>query len=95
MWWAVQTVTTVDYGDLVPKSTAGRLVAAVVMLVGISFLAVITAAIASEFIESTRRRLDGSGTDAVSAKLDQIGARLDVIEAGLRDIGGHNRDEPR
>jgi len=56
MWWAVQTVTTVGYGDLVPESTAGRLVAALVMLGGISFLAVITAAIASQFIESAFAR---------------------------------------
>jgi len=90
MWWAIQTVTTVGYGDIVPKSTAARLIAAVVMLAGISLLAVITAAIASEFVESTRRRIDGTSTDAVSTKLDQIGARLEVIEAGLKDLGGHH-----
>src|SRR5271169_4951666 len=95
MWWAIQTVTTVGYGDLVPESTAGRFIAALVMLVGISFLAVITAAIASEFIESARRHIDGTGTDAVSVKLDQIGARLEVIETGLKNIGGHDRDAPR
>ncbi len=95
MWWAVQTVTTVGYGDLVPKSTVGRLVAALVMLVGISFLAVITAAIASEFIESTRRRIEGTRTDAVSVKLDQIGARLDAIESGLKNAGGADRGEAR
>ena len=86
-WWAVQTVTTVGYGDVVPRSTAGRLVATVVMLGGISFLAVITAAIASEFIESARRRIDHGGADVLSAKLDQLGARLDAIEAGIRSIG--------
>lgn len=94
MWWAVQTVTTVGYGDVVPKSTLGRLVAAVVMLGGISFLAVITAAIASEFIESARRRVDHAGTDALSAKLDRLGARLDVIEAAITNISGHDQDEP-
>ena len=56
LWWAIQTVTTVGYGDLVPASTAGRLVAALVMVVGIGFLTVITAAITSAFIESARRR---------------------------------------
>src|ERR1700741_2076621 len=49
LWWAVQTVPTVGYGDTVPASTAGRLVAALVMLVGIGFLTVITAAITSTF----------------------------------------------
>jgi len=89
LWWAIQTVTTVGYGDLVPSSTAGRLVAALVMVLGIGFLTVITAAITSTFIESAKRRLQGSETDPLSAKLDQIGERLTMIEAGLKDLGGH------
>jgi voltage-gated potassium channel len=87
LWWAIQTVTTVGYGDLVPASTTGRLVAALVMVVGIGFLTVITAAITSAFIESARRRLQGTETDTLSAQLDQIGKRLDAIEAGLESIG--------
>jgi len=90
LWWAIQTVTTVGYGDLVPASTVGRLLAALVMVVGIGFLTVITAAITSAFIESARRRLQRNESDALSAKLDQIGARLEVIEAGLRDLGAHH-----
>jgi voltage-gated potassium channel len=97
MWWAVQTVTTVGYGDLVPTSQAGRLIAALVMLVGIGFLTVITAAITSTFIETARRRIEGTSTDAVSAKLDQIGARLDMIEARLQHLGPNDpsRGDPQ
>jgi voltage-gated potassium channel len=95
LWWAIQTVTTVGYGDAVPTSTEGQIVAALVMLGGISFLAIVTAAITSMFIENARRRIEGTGTDALSAKLDQIGVRLDVIEVALKDIGAHNRDAPQ
>lgn len=94
LWWGIQTITTVGYGDLVPTSTTGRLVAALVMVVGIGFLTVITAAITSAFVESARRRLAGSETDTLSAKLDQIGTRLDMIEAGLKNIE-HHRDAPQ
>jgi voltage-gated potassium channel len=87
LWWAVQTVTTVGYGDLVPTSTAGRIVAATVMLVGIGFLTIVTAVITSTFIETTRRRLEGATTDARTARLDQIAARLELIEASLHEIG--------
>jgi voltage-gated potassium channel len=95
LWWAIQTVTTVGYGDLVPTSTTGRFIAALVMVVGIGFLTVITAAITSTFIESARRRLQATRTDTVSAKLDQIGTRLDAIEATLENFSGHLDDAPR
>ena len=87
LWWAIQTITTVGYGDLVPTSTPGRLVAALVMIAGIGFLTVITAAITSAFVESARRRLEGTEANTLSAKLDQIGTRLDGIEAQLKSIG--------
>jgi voltage-gated potassium channel len=58
VWWAIRTVATVGYGDLVPTSTVGRLVAALVMVLGIGFLTVVTAAITSTFIESARRRIE-------------------------------------
>ena len=56
MWWAVQTVTTVGYGDVVPESTPGRLVGVLVMLTGLAFLTVTTAAVTNLFIEQARRR---------------------------------------
>src|SRR6266480_2978044 len=45
MWWALQTVTTVGYGDVTPRHVSGRLIAALVMLEGIAFLTVTIAAI--------------------------------------------------
>jgi voltage-gated potassium channel len=95
LWWAIQTVTTVGYGDHVPTSPGGRLIAALVMLVGIAFLTLITAAITSTFIETARRRVDGTAGNALSTKLDQIVARLDVIDAGLASIRASDRDDPQ
>jgi voltage-gated potassium channel len=95
LWWAIQTVTTVGYGDLVPTSAAGRLVAALVMLFGIGFLTVITASITSTFIETARRRIEGATTDVISAKLDQVGTRLEAIEAMLANVDRGDRDDLR
>src|SRR4051794_22565808 len=49
MWWATQTVTTVGYGDVVPDQTAGKIVATILMVGGLSFFAVVTGSITSLF----------------------------------------------
>ena len=84
LWWAVQTTTTVGYGDNVPTTVAGRSLAAFVMLVGIGFLTVITAAITSAFISRSRReqRL-GEAEPPTAEQLRQIDKRLERIEAAL------------
>lgn len=51
VWWAVVTVTTVGYGDLYPTDVEGRIIGIAVMLVGIGFLSVLTATIASRFVK--------------------------------------------
>jgi voltage-gated potassium channel len=85
LWWAVQTVTTVGYGDHVPTTASGRIVAAVVMLFGIGFVTVITASITGAFVERSRRDQQAAGGEAASAEqLRKIDERLDRIEAALR-----------
>lgn len=52
LWWSVVTLTTVGYGDISPATTGGRIVGMTVMVTGIGFLGVLTASIASIFIEN-------------------------------------------
>jgi len=52
LWWAATTVTTVGYGDLYPVTTAGRLVAVVLMVVGIALVGAVTASVAAWFVSS-------------------------------------------
>jgi voltage-gated potassium channel len=49
-WWAITTMTTVGYGDVYPRTTAGRVIAVLVMLVGIGFIALLTGAVAERFL---------------------------------------------
>lgn len=85
LWWAAQTVTTVGYGDNVPTSAAGRLIAVLVMLLGIGFLTVVTAAITSTFVAHARRQ-EQTPSDvetSMATQLRQLDGRLERIEAAL------------
>jgi voltage-gated potassium channel len=89
MWWALQTVTTVGYGDVTPTHVAGRLVAAAVMLQGIAFIAIITAVITSTFVaRATRQQEDARLEDELSdrelmeARFDELSRKLDLLMAG-------------
>jgi voltage-gated potassium channel len=83
MWWAVQTVTTVGYGDITPRSGGGRAIATVVMVTGIGFVSVATAAVTAMFVESARRRRGAVRHDPVAAELREIRERLERIERRL------------
>lgn len=50
LWWSIVTLTTVGYGDIVPKTGVGRLIASLLMLSGIGFLGVLTGAISTYFL---------------------------------------------
>ena len=72
LWWAIVTVTTVGYGDTFPTSPLGRVVAAFLMVVGIGFLGLATAAIACHFVNEDAEDKHREATD----KQDQILAEL-------------------
>lgn len=83
LWLALQTVTTVGYGDVTPKQPSGRIVAAVVMLAGIAFIAVITASVTAALIENSRRRYAAQVEEDVSSRLQEVSQRLARIESAL------------
>ncbi|HTX11569.1 MAG TPA: potassium channel family protein [Solirubrobacteraceae bacterium] len=87
LWFALQTVTTVGYGDVTPKLRDGRIIAAVIMLAGIAFLAVITASVTATLVESSRRRFVASAQADETQRLTEISERLSRIETALRDAG--------
>jgi len=56
LWWAVVTLTTTGYGDVVPHTVGGKMIGSVVMVSGILVLALMTGILATGFSEEERRR---------------------------------------
>jgi voltage-gated potassium channel len=90
IWYVLQTVTTVGYGDVAPKDPIGRAVGGVIMVLAVAFLAMVTASITSTFFESrqqARRALMRADEDdhraRLEAQFEQLLTRLDAIERRL------------
>ena len=83
MWWATQTVTTVGYGDIVPDEGAGRVVATVLMIGGLSLFAVITGTITSTFVARAQAEARLESGDPVLAKVTAMERELTATRAEL------------
>jgi voltage-gated potassium channel len=81
LWWAVTTVTTVGYGDVVPEEPVGRAVAAGLMIVGFASLSLLAGIIASALIA----RRAASEPNEAHAALERLERRLDEIERLVRE----------
>jgi voltage-gated potassium channel len=97
LWWSLQTVTTVGYGDVVPTTDVGRVIGGVELVLGVSFIAFLTAGVTSTVVESaragaenrSRERQEQDARTIVQAltetreALAALDRRLDTIESKL------------
>ncbi len=79
LWWAVATVTTTGYGDVVPTNSAGRVVGVLLMMVGISLIPTITSLIVSVFIAQRQRET----TEEDRRHREEVLRRLDLLDKHL------------
>ena len=92
-YWAITTMTTVGYGDQLPTTDASKVIALVVMLSGIGFVAVLTGAIAERFFRPDVARVEqevhdvGETEDDVMVHIQDISQRLQQLEKALKRKG--------
>ena len=85
MWWALQTVTTVGYGDVVPASTEGRVVASLVLLGGLALLSVVTATITSAFVARAQRTIRTASDEELLAEIKELRAEVGRLSELVED----------
>ncbi|MCW0213826.1 MAG: ion channel [Pseudonocardia sp.] len=85
LWWTLTTISTVGYGDRYPTTLEGRVVAATLMVTGIALLGVVTASIASWFVENLRRSAEES-TDELEMTSERLVAQMGEVLTELRTI---------
>jgi voltage-gated potassium channel len=79
VWWSVSTLTTVGYGDKVPVTTEGRILAMILMVAGIGMFGCFSGLVVSLFLGDSRQN---------NSELESLNARLDAIQRQLDRIAG-------
>ena len=93
IWWAIVTLATVGYGDIVPHTAWGRVVGSVVIVVGVTFLSFLTATVTSMFVSADQDERTAAATAERSSReaetqamLKQLLDRTAAIEAKLETL---------
>lgn len=81
LWWALVTITTVGYGDITPLTNLGRIIASALMVMGIGFIATITAAVSSYFISSFGDK---------DITMNDLAKKLDKLELEIQNLKREN-----
>lgn len=86
LWWAVVTITTVGYGDMVPVTMGGRAIAFVLMLGGIAFLSGVTANLASFLVRESSSHKEP--LVQLTREVEGLRQELSRLREGETQVGG-------
>ncbi|WP_062313763.1 potassium channel family protein [Demequina rhizosphaerae] len=92
VWWALVTVTTVGYGDYAPVTIEGRVVATILMLIGIALIGIVTASVAAWFVSLTQgveeEKEEAREVEREEITRQQLLSRIGDLEAKLDELAG-------
>jgi voltage-gated potassium channel len=90
VWWAIVTLGTVGYGDIVPHTAWGRVIGSLVIVFGVTFIAFLTATVTSAFVSTAEEEARGREREReeraeaeTQELLRSLKAQLDAIESKL------------
>ena len=86
VWWAIVTLATVGYGDVVPKTPLGRLVGSAVIVLGVTFLAFLTATVTSYFVSAQQEETQEKERAGRAEREERLAETLAKLEQRLAAI---------
>ena len=72
IWWSFVTTTTVGYGDISPSTNIGRLIAAILMIIGIGLIGSLTSTITTYFINAGKKTVDDTKIDMCMVLFNEL-----------------------
>jgi voltage-gated potassium channel len=94
-WWALQTVTTVGYGDVVPSGRTGKVIGSIEMVLGVSFISFLTAGVTSVVVQRAQEQRQREQHDQmrddnerVTEALREIRTAIAALDARLDRLSG-------
>jgi len=79
IWWALVTITTVGYGDLVPVTPAGKIFAGILILVGIGLFSLLTASFSVFFLEREEEEVIDKESELLE-RMDHLERKMSRLE---------------
>ena len=87
LWWSMVTITTVGYGDFSPVTAGGRVLAGILMTIGIGLFGTFSGYLATRFLESGMEREFDETEANLEAQIDALRASLDALTRALEARG--------
>lgn len=87
LWWAMQAVTTVDFGEVQPVTVVGRLIAIVLMLTGVALVGTVTAVLASWLVEKVTDQADPD-SPATAGEIGKLAREIDQLTEKINALSG-------
>lgn len=85
LWWAFVTMSTVGYGDVYPVTVTGRVVAVMMMIVGVALLGLVSATLASALLAKIRG-VEEEADSHITTRIDVLEAKIDDLTSLIRDL---------